>query len=64
MKIWILECFIVNIDITKWIWIQNPEESNDLHDILKTTEKPLNALKEAELCPGNKVLQDINAGFR
>ena len=50
-------------EILTGLLFMNPE-SNDLHDILKTTEKPLNALKEAELCPGNKVLQDINAGFR
>ncbi len=50
-------------EILTGLLYMNPE-SNDLHDILKTTEKPLNTLKEADLCPGNKMLQDINAGFR
>lgn len=39
-------------------------ESTDLHHLLKTYEKPLNELKEIDLCPGNKKLQEINAGFR
>lgn len=38
--------------------------SLDLHGILKTVEKPLNQLTERDLCPGNEVLQKINAGFR
>lgn len=38
--------------------------SLDLHGILKTVEKPLNQLNERDLCPGNEVLQKINAGFR
>jgi 2-oxoglutarate ferredoxin oxidoreductase subunit beta len=41
----------------------NPN-TNDLHHLLKTVDEPLNALKESALCPGNKVLQEINAGFR
>jgi 2-oxoglutarate ferredoxin oxidoreductase subunit beta len=41
----------------------NPE-TNDLHHILKTVAQPLNSLNEEQLCPGNKVLQGINAGFR
>ena len=36
----------------------------DLHDIIKTTGKPLNSLDEAALCPGNKVLRSINETFR
>lgn len=50
-------------EILTGLLFMNPE-SDDLHDILKTTEKPLNTLLEADLCPGNNVLQDINAGFR
>lgn len=38
--------------------------SADLHGILKTVGKPLNQLKESDLCPGSKVLESINAGFR
>jgi 2-oxoglutarate ferredoxin oxidoreductase subunit beta len=41
----------------------NPN-TNDLHHLLKTVDEPLNTLKEDSLCPGNKVLQEINAGFR
>ncbi|PID41141.1 MAG: 2-oxoglutarate ferredoxin oxidoreductase subunit beta [Proteobacteria bacterium] len=39
-------------------------DSEDTHEILGTTERPLNQLSEKELCPGNKVLQDINEMFR
>ncbi|HRG57877.1 MAG TPA: 2-oxoacid:ferredoxin oxidoreductase subunit beta [Bacteroidia bacterium] len=41
----------------------NPN-TKDLHHTLQTVHEPLNALKESQLCPGNKVLQEINAGFR
>ena len=58
--------------------VQNAKESGDiltgliyldenqveLHEILNTSDKPLNKMTEAELCPGNEVLQKINAGFR
>ncbi len=40
------------------------EDSNPLHSVLNTTQKPLNTLKEKELCPGSKGLEGINAGFR
>lgn len=36
----------------------------DLHDIIKTSDKPLNTLKESCLCPGNQTLQTINDSFR
>lgn len=38
--------------------------TKDLHDLIKTSDKPLNKLTKDELCPGNKVLKDINAGLR
>lgn len=41
----------------------NPD-SADFHDINKTTATPLNQLGEAELCPGNEVLQAFNDGLR
>ena len=58
--------------------VQNAKESGDiltglifldenqveLHDILNTSDKPLNKMSEKELCPGNEILQKINAGFR
>ena len=40
------------------------EEERDLHDILNTSTRPLNALPAAELCPGSKALQAINASLR
>ena len=40
---------------------QKPE---DLHNHLNTTETPLNALSEKDLCPGSAVLDKINAGLR
>jgi 2-oxoglutarate ferredoxin oxidoreductase subunit beta len=39
-------------------------DSRDLHDILQTSEKPLNTLIQAELCPGSSVLDKINASLR
>ena len=39
-------------------------EASDTHDILGTVDTPLSQLTEAELCPGNAVLQDINASMR
>ena len=41
----------------------NPE-SKDTHEILGTTDTPLNRLGPDELCPGNAVLQEINKSFR
>jgi 2-oxoglutarate ferredoxin oxidoreductase subunit beta len=38
--------------------------SKELHEILETSDKPLNALTKDELCPGSKALEEINAGFR
>ncbi len=39
------------------------EDTIDLHRLIKTVEEPLNQLIESHLCPGNKVLQSINAEF-
>lgn len=38
--------------------------AKELHEFLNTTEKPLNTLTEADLCPGSKALAGINKGFR
>ena len=35
-----------------------------LHDRLGTCLRPLNAMGEAELCPGSKALEGINAALR
>ena len=40
------------------------EERKNLHELLNTVETPLNALEYYELCPGNAVLQTINADLR
>ena len=40
------------------------QEPEDLHNHLNTTETPLNALSEKDLCPGAAVLDKINAGLR
>lgn len=39
-------------------------DSQELHALERTVAKPLNALTEAELCPGEAALERINAGFR
>lgn len=41
----------------------NPK-SSPLHDTIKSSDKPLNELKEKELCPGSKKLDDINSSLR
>jgi 2-oxoglutarate ferredoxin oxidoreductase subunit beta len=40
------------------------EDSRDLHDVLETSQRPLNQLDETDLCPGNKMLMNINASLR
>jgi len=39
-------------------------DSADCHQIMGTVQRPLNALGEADLCPGNAALARINASFR
>ena len=39
-------------------------DSDDLHEVLGTVSKPLNALSENELCPGSRFLDSINEGLR
>jgi 2-oxoglutarate/2-oxoacid ferredoxin oxidoreductase subunit beta len=36
----------------------------ETHDIINSTLRPLNTLKEADLCPGNAALQKIMEGLR
>lgn len=40
------------------------ENLQDTHDILRTTDKPLNTLTEKELCPGNHILEQIIKNYR
>lgn len=39
-------------------------KTEDLHEILNTTERPLNTLTQAELCPGGAGLEKLNAALR
>ena len=39
-------------------------QSQELHEILQTTHKPLNMLTENELCPGSSALEIINDSLR
>ena len=50
-------------EILTGLLYMNPE-SNDLHDVLATSDKPLNTLTEADLCPGSSVLSDLNKRLR
>ena len=36
----------------------------ETHDILETTETPLNQLTQSQLCPGNAILQDLMENYR
>jgi 2-oxoglutarate/2-oxoacid ferredoxin oxidoreductase subunit beta len=40
------------------------DEANELHEVLGTTDRPLNKLSERELCPGSKALDAINVSLR
>lgn len=48
--------------LTGLLYIQ--PESQDLHSLIKTSERPLNTLTKEELCPGNEALKAINADLR
>lgn len=39
-------------------------EPKDLHQILNTSDIPLNQLSQEKLCPGNEKLQEINQSFQ
>jgi 2-oxoglutarate ferredoxin oxidoreductase subunit beta len=40
------------------------KDSRELHEVLETSQRPLNQLEEGDLCPGNKMLENINASLR
>lgn len=40
------------------------KNSAELHELLQTSQRPLNALDESDLCPGSKMLDNINASLR
>ncbi|MBK6977782.1 MAG: 2-oxoacid:ferredoxin oxidoreductase subunit beta [Cytophagaceae bacterium] len=48
--------------LTGLLYIDN--DSIELNELINTTEKPLNTLTEAELCPGLDILEKINSGLR
>jgi 2-oxoglutarate/2-oxoacid ferredoxin oxidoreductase subunit beta len=48
--------------VTGLLYVQPDPE--DLHRHLNTVETPLNALEDAELCPGSATLDKLNASFR
>ena len=39
-------------------------ETGDLHEMLQTSDRPLNSLSQAELCPGSETLDKINSSLR
>lgn len=50
-------------EILTGLLYMNPD-SQDLHDLIETSAKPLNSLTESELCPGSEILKSINESFR
>ena len=48
--------------VTGLIYVDS--NADDLHRHLNTVETPLNQLSDADLCPGSKVLETINAALR
>ncbi len=39
-------------------------KSQELHDLMNTTKRPLNTLREDDLCPGSVKLEEINVSMR
>ena len=50
-------------EILTGLLYMNPDTS-DLHDLIQTSDKPLNSLTKDVLCPGSDILEKINAGLR
>jgi 2-oxoglutarate ferredoxin oxidoreductase subunit beta len=48
--------------LTGLLYLNN--DSRELHELLQTSDRPLNTLNKSELCPGVEILEEINAGFR
>ncbi|HOY17752.1 MAG TPA: 2-oxoacid:ferredoxin oxidoreductase subunit beta, partial [Haliscomenobacter sp.] len=53
----------VNQEILTGLLYIDPD-TQDLHDILNTVDKPLNELREEDLCPGSEALEEINRSLR
>ncbi|CAG35620.1 2-oxoacid:ferredoxin oxidoreductase subunit beta [Desulfotalea psychrophila] len=58
----LLEAKEENRILTGLLYIE--EGSQNSHQLLNTCKKSLNSLQESELCPKNKILQQINQNFR
>lgn len=52
-----------NNEILTGLLFMDPD-AKDLHQLLHTTEKPLNSLSQSLLCPGSEMLKQINEDFR
>jgi 2-oxoglutarate ferredoxin oxidoreductase subunit beta len=48
--------------LTGLLYIDN--ESTDLHEMIKTTDVPLNSLSKSVLTPGSAVLEKLNTSLR
>ncbi|MGB0494793.1 MAG: 2-oxoacid:ferredoxin oxidoreductase subunit beta [Kangiellaceae bacterium] len=48
--------------LTGLLYLNTAQEST--HDIINTSDKPLNSMTKEELCPGSKVLEAINESLR
>ena len=46
-------------EILTGLLYMNPD-TEDLHELLDTSETPLNKLTEKDLCPGSEILKGIN----
>ena len=54
---------VLNFSIATGLLYVDPQP-RDLHAALDTVQRPLNALQDAELCPGRAALEKINASLR
>jgi 2-oxoglutarate ferredoxin oxidoreductase subunit beta len=50
--------------VTGLLYLDDGEQPDDLHARMKTVDAPLNTLGDAQLVPGQAVLDKINAGLR
>ena len=53
----------VKSEILTGLLYMNPDTS-DLHDLIQTSDRPLNSLSQAELCPGSRALESLNSSLR
>ncbi|MEQ1605269.1 MAG: 2-oxoacid:ferredoxin oxidoreductase subunit beta [Pyrinomonadaceae bacterium] len=53
----------INGEILTGLLYVHPE-TTDLHEMIKTSDRPLNSLSESDLCPGSDALAKLNASLR